>query len=57
MGAAVTKPCAIPDCPALALDGSRWCAIHAAMSELERTRERLEAEARHDVPILRKDRP
>jgi len=46
-------PCAIPDCPALALSTGRWCAAHAAMSELERTHARITAEAKQQGPNLR----
>jgi hypothetical protein len=33
------KPCAIKDCPALRKPRSRWCAVHAAMTDAERQAE------------------
>lgn len=40
------KPCAIADCPALALKRSSWCVIHAAMTVEERDVEQEAAERR-----------
>lgn len=38
------KPCAIADCPALAIEGSSFCAVHDGMSAMLL---RAEAEAAH----------
>lgn len=32
-------PCGIPDCPAIAEHGSRWCSVHIRMTPEERGRE------------------
>lgn len=40
------KPCAIADCPALAIDGSSLCAAHESLDEAQRLQERFDAEQR-----------
>ena len=50
----MTRPCAIPNCPALTIQASSYCAIHDAMSAAERRQAKDDAErARFKLPQLK----
>jgi hypothetical protein len=49
----MTKPCLIPNCPALRVIGRWYCAIHEAMGPQERRAAELDAKARAEPPQLR----
>lgn len=46
------KPCAIVGCPALAIQGSSFCAVHDAMSAMLLRAEAEAAERRFKMPTL-----
>lgn len=47
----IARPCAIADCPALAILGSSFCAVHDAMSAMLLRAEAEAAEQRMRVPV------